>query len=225
MGCDNRPVLHLPELLPVVLVHGGLHDDPPMTGERFWGASGVVRGLRGRNVTVIVHERPPTPSSWAEEADALTATIVASGHQRVAVVAGSNGCSVAMRVMLDRPELVARTMLCWPATAGDSVVDDLARVIISDVHDEAAAEALLAGRPLRGVDATELAQLDGEVVIYPSMPENKMHQRSTVMELLAVVRGAMLVGGSPEPIDDEFFEHCESFVSMVEAFSKVVHDD
>ncbi len=218
-------MLHLPELLPVVLVHGGLHDDPPMTGARFWETSGVVRGLRGRNVEVVVHERPPQPSSWHEEADALVATIEASGHDRVALVAGSNGCSVALRVLLDRPELVARTMLCWPATAGDQVIDELARIIITDVHGATAADELLAGRPIRGVDAKELATLNGELVIYPSMPENKAHQRSTVMELLAAVPGSMMVGGSPEPIDDDFFDHCESFVPTVEAFSKVVHDD
>ena len=218
-------MLHLPELLPVVLVHGGLHDEPPMTGARFWEASGVVRGLRGRNVEVVLHERPMQPSSWREEADALLATIDASGHDRVALVAGSYGCSVALRVLLDRPERVARTMLCWPATAGDRVIDELARIIITDVHGEAAANALLRGRPIRGVEADELATLDGELVIYPSMPENKAHQRSTVMELLASVPGSMMVGGSPEPIDDDFFEHCESFVATVEAFSKVVHDD
>ena len=153
------------------------------------------------------------------------ATIEASGHDRVALVAGSNGCSVALRVVLDRPELVARTMLCWPATAGDQVIDELARIIITDVHGNAAADELLAGRPIRGVDAEELGTLNGEFVIYPSMPENKAHQRSTVMELLAAVPGSMMVGGSPEPIDDDFFDHCESFVATVEAFSKVVHDD
>ena len=218
-------MLHLPELLPVVLVPGGLHDDPPMTGERFWADSGVVRGLRGRNVEVIVHERPTEPSSWQEESDALAATIRGAGHDRVALVAGSNGCSAALRLMLDEPALVARTMLCWPATAGDPVVDELARIIITDVHGSAAADALLTGRPIRGVEVDELAGLTGEVVVFPSMPENKAHQRSTVMELLASVPGSMLIGGSPEPIDDAFFEHCEQFVATVEAFSKVVHDD
>ena len=218
-------MVHLPELLPVVLIPGGMYDEPPMTAATFWEASGVVRGLRGRNVDVVVHERPVVPKTWAEEVDAVVAKIRAAGHERVAVVAGSHGCSVALRLLLDHPNLVARTMLCWPATAGDQVIDELARIIITDVHDEATASALLAGQPLRGVAAEELGSIDGDVVIYPSMPESKAHQRSTVMELLATMPGSMMVGGSPEPTDDEFFDHCESFVATVEAFSKVVHDD
>lgn len=181
--------------------------------------------LTGRKVEVLVHERPPEPTSWAEEADALAETIEASGHERVALVAGSNGCSAALRLLVDRPELVARTLLCWPATAGDPVVDDLARIIISDVHDANAAAALLAGSPVRGVTADELAAIDGEVVVYPSMPENKAHQRSTVTGLLTTIPGVMLIGGSPEPFDDAFADFVDGFVNIVEAFSKLQYDD
>jgi len=218
-------MLHLPELLPVVLIPGGLYDEPPVTGTSFWEDTGVARMLRGRNVTVVVHERPVEPTSWVEEAEALANTIEASVHERVALVAGSNGCSVAMRLLIDRPELVGRTMLCWPATAGDPVVDELARIIITDVHGASAADALLAGRPIRGLTADELAAIDGEVVVYPSMPENKAHQRTTINALLTTIPGVMLIGGSPEPFDDAFSEFVDGFVNVVEAFSKVVYDD
>ncbi len=218
-------VVHLPELLPIVLVPGGLFDEPPMTGKSFWIDTGVAPMLLGRNVEVIVHERPSAPSSWTEEANALAATIETAGHDSVAIVAGSNGCSVALRLLIDRPEMVARTMLCWPATAGDPVIDQLARIIITDAVDESAADALLLGYPIRGATADELASIDGEVVLYPSLIENQAHRRSTQTELLTTIPGIILVGGSPEPFDDAFSEFVEPFVNMVEAFSRAHHDD
>ena len=218
-------MVHLPESLPVVLVPGGLYDEPPVTAQWFWVETGVAPMLMRRKVDVIVHERPTEPKSWSEEADALAATIEAAGHQRVALVAGSQGCSAAMRLMLNRPDLVARTMLCWPATAGNPVIDGLAHTIISDVHDEASAQKLLEGHPLRGISADELASITGEVVVYPSMPESQAHQRSTVTELLTTIPGVMVVGGSPEPFDDAFADFVEGFVDLVVAFSKVMHDD
>ena len=218
-------MVHLPESLPVVLVPGGLYDEPPVTAQWFWVETGVAPMLVRRKVDVLVHERPSEPVSWDEEADALITTIEASGHDRVALVAGSHGCSAAMRLMLNRPDLVARTMLCWPATAGNPVIDGLAHTIISDVHDEASAQKLLEGHPLRGISADELASITGEVVVYPSMPESQAHQRSTVTELLTTIPGVMMVGGSPEPFDDAFADFVEGFVDLVVAFSKVMHDD
>lgn len=218
-------MMHLPELLPIVLVHGGLYDDPAMTAADFWITTGVAGALAKGGVEVILHERPTEPASWAEEGEALASTIEAAGHQRAGVVAGSNGCSAAMRLALDRPELVARTMLCWPATAGDHVVDGLASVIIADTHGDAVAADLLAGAPIRGVSAGELAELDHEVVIYPSLPENKIHQRVTVFELLDVIPDAILVGGSPEPTDEAFGDFLAEFVAVLTAFSRIEHDD
>lgn len=218
-------MLQLPQNLPVVLVHGGLYDEPLVTGQSFWVDTGVAPMLSGRNIEVIVHERPPEPTSWVEEAEALAATIEASGHERAGIVAGSNGCSVALRLLLDRPDLVARTMLCWPATAGDLVIDGLARIIITDASGEAAADALLEGFPIRGTTAEELGSITGEVVVYPSLPENQAHRRSTQTELLTTIPGVILVGGSPEPFDAAFSEFVGGFVDLVEAFSKVHHDD
>lgn len=218
-------MMHLPELLPVVLVHGGLYDDPPMSSANFWVVTGVAGALSRSGVEVVLHERPTEPTSWMEESEALAATIKASGHERVALVAGSNGCSAAMRLVLDRPELVARTMLCWPATAGDPVVDELARVIIADTHDDQVAADMLDGFPIRGAAGDELADLEHEIVIYPSLPENKIHQRATVFELLDVIPDAILVGGSPEPTDDSFADFLEAYVSVLTAFSRIEHDD
>ncbi len=218
-------MLHLPKPLPVALIHGGLYDEPLMTAQRFWVDTGVTRALGRRGVELVLHERPPEPTSWAEESEALAATIEQAGHDQVALVAGSNGCSAALRLLLDRPELVARTMLCWPATAGDPVIDELAKIIIADAQGSEAADALLSGRPMRGVTVEELGSIGSECVVYPSTPENQAHRRSTVMELLSSIPGVMMVGGSPEPFDDAFGESLESFADLVEAFSKIHHDD
>lgn len=218
-------MMQLPQLLPIVLVHGGLYDDPQMTATDFWGASGIAGALSRSGVDIVLHERPAEPTSWVQESEALAATIEAAGHDRVGIVAGSNGCSTAMRLVLDRPDLVARTMLCWPATAGDPIVDGLAKVIIADVHSDAVAADLLDGFPIRGATVEELSGLEHEVVIYPSLPENKVHQRATVIELLDVIPDAILVGGSPEPLDDTFPDFLDGFVAVVSAFSRVEHDD
>ena len=218
-------MLQLPRLLPIVLVPGGLYDDPPMTGQQFWVATGVAPALARLGVEFTVHERPAAPRSWTEEAEALEQTIATAGHDRVGLVAGSNGCSAALRLVVDRPQLVERVMLCWPATAGDPVIDELARVIIDDTHGSEAVDALLAGSPVRGVSETELASIDIECVVHPSMPANKIHQRSTVIDLLAAVPGAFLVGGSPEPPDAGFADFVDSLAATIAAFSRIEPDD
>lgn len=212
-------------MLPVVLVHGGLHDDPPMTAGAFWLATGVVDALVARDVDVILHERPASPRSWIEERIALEATLRDAGIDRAAIVAGSNGCSLALRLLLDRPQVVARTLLCWPATAGDPVIDGLASTIITEAHDAETAGRLLGGRPVRGVTTGELATLEAEIVVFPSMPENQQHQRSTVTALLGALPSALLVGGSPEPLDPAFAEHLDGFADLVAAFAEVHPDD
>jgi hypothetical protein len=130
-----------------------------------------------------------------------------------------------LRLLIDEPERVARVLLCWPATPGDPVIDELARIIISDTHDTAVADELLTGAPIRGVGRDELPSVCGECVVYPSMPENKVHQRATVIDLVESIPGAILVGGSPEPTDDTFTDFLDSFVAVVTAFSRVEHDD
>lgn len=208
-----------------MLVPGGLYDDPPMTAERFWVASGVAGALSALGVEFTVHERPTAPRSWVEEATAIAATMDARGWERAGIVAGSNGCSAALRLLIDQPGRVARAMLCWPATAGDPVIDELARIIISDAHDEATATDLLDGTPVRGVDRDQLATIGVECVVYPSLPENKVHQRTTVIDLVESIPGAILVGGSPEPTDEGFAEFVEPFAAIVAAFSRIEHDD
>jgi len=105
----------------VLLVHGGLFD--PMDGARFWRAPGVVSDLVAAGYRVLTpdrrfHGRTTTPfaaHSWAREASDLLAVVRQGGLARVHVVAGSNGCSAALRLALLAPETVASLALCWPA--------------------------------------------------------------------------------------------------------------
>ena len=213
----------LPEMLPVVLVHGGLYDG--MTSRDFWGETGVLGELKSRHLRVVAPQRPSQPESWDEERRSLLEAIDAAGFDRVALVGASNGCSSAVRLAIENSDRVARMMLAWPATAGDPVVDELLHVIISDEADEAAARNLLSGETLRGISDAELGELDVPVVVFPSLIEDQVHQRRTLMGILSNVSDSFLVSGSPEPPDDQFPEHLDAFVTMVTEFARVEHDD
>jgi len=213
----------LPVKLPIVLVHGGLYEG--MTTREFWEDTGVIGGLRSRHLLHLAPQRPARPQSWEEESVSLLAAIDEAGFERVALIGASNGCSAATRFAIDHPDRVERLMLAWPATAGDRVVDELLRVIITDETGAEAAEALLTGETLRGVSDAELAAVDLPVVVYPSLLENQVHQRETLMGILARVTDAFMVQGSPEPPDDDFDGFVDAFVTMVEEFGRVEHDD
>ena len=83
-------------MLPVVLVHGGLYEEA--SPQTFWMDTGVAPALakartgrlRSRHVSI-------QPASWSEEASTLAASIQKEGLGPAAVVAGSNGCSAALR--------------------------------------------------------------------------------------------------------------------------------
>ena len=210
-------------MLPVVLVHGGLYEG--MTSREFWADTGVLGELKSRHLRVLAPQRPAQPQSWDEERRSLLEAIDAAGYDRVALVGGSNGCSAAVRLAIENPDRVVRMMLAWPATVGDPVVDELLSIIITDEADDAAARELLSGETLRGVTDAELGGLDLPVVVFPSLIENQVHQRHTLMGILANVPDSFLVQGSPEPPDDQFPEYRDTFISMVAEFARVEHDD
>ena len=97
-----------------MLVHGGLYE--PMDAAAFWVRPGIMDGLSQRGLTVIAPNRIEGPTSWAEEAAHLVALNTLEGPAHV--VAGSNGCSAAVRLAIDHPDVVASLVLCWPATNG-----------------------------------------------------------------------------------------------------------
>src|SRR5947209_1282531 len=106
---------------PVLLVHGGLFD--PMDGERFWVRPGIAGDLVAAGYRVLIPDRrfgsgrtsaEVRVHTWAVEADDLLAVLADAGAPAAHVVAGSNGCSAAIRLALVRPAVVRALVLCWP---------------------------------------------------------------------------------------------------------------
>ncbi|GIF73600.1 alpha/beta fold hydrolase [Asanoa siamensis] len=200
---------------PLLLVPGGFWDG--MDGALFWERPGVAPSLRGHGFEVIVAERLARARRWADEAAHL-ARALPDGP--VTVVAGSNGCSAAVRLVLSRPGRVARLLLAWPATAGDAEVDGRTRSgLAGSGAPPSTVDALLAGGTLRGVDDEELAGLTLPVGVLPSVPDNPTHQRRTVDALLRLVPGARELPGCPEPPRPEFAGHLAAFTATVAAFA------
>ncbi|QKW21990.1 alpha/beta hydrolase [Kitasatospora sp. NA04385] len=174
----------------LVLVHGGLWDDP-VDAAVFWHRPGVTAGLRAAGLTVTAPDRAMRAGSWDAEARHLAAAL--PDGPPVVLVAGSNGCSAAVRLALTAPERVRALVLAWPATAGDERLDGLIREAVP------AAAGLLAGGTLRGATDAELAGLRLPVAVLPAVPENPVHRRRTADALLALVPGAVGLAGCPEP--------------------------
>ncbi|NOK60717.1 MAG: hypothetical protein GFH27_549297n318 [Chloroflexi bacterium AL-W] len=108
---------------PVLLVHGGLFE--PMNGECFWETPGIAEDLRTKGYRVLVPDRrfgtgrttsTFTAHSWDIEAADLVKVITNAGVDKVHLIAGSNGCSAAIRLALNAPQHVRSLGLCWPAT-------------------------------------------------------------------------------------------------------------
>lgn len=191
-----------------LLIHGGLWAEQDSV--RFWHRPGIVAGLAATGIRVLAPDRPPRPADWTAEASEL-ATLLPD--EPAVVIAGSNGCSAAVRLATDAPGRVRRLVLAWPATAGDPAVDarDRARLIELGAT-EPTADDLLTGETLRGVADAELAAMPVPVAVLPSLQENPPHRRRTVDALLRLVPGAVEVPGSPEPPRPDFAEHRDAFV-------------
>ncbi|UKD50997.1 alpha/beta hydrolase [Amycolatopsis sp. FU40] len=189
----------------LLLVHGGLADD--MDADRFWTRPGITGGLRRDGRTVLVPDRLREPPDWSAEAAHLASFLPG---QPVVVVAGSNGCSAAVRLALDFPRQVDRLLLAWPATAGDAAVDARAASV---------PRALLGGETLRGVADADLATLALPVGVLPSVPDNPFHQRRTVDALLRLVPGCTELPGCPEPPRPGFESHVDDLLASIAGFA------
>jgi pimeloyl-ACP methyl ester carboxylesterase len=182
----------------VLLVHGGLWGDED--AEFFWHRPGIVRGLRERGVGVLAPDRPVRAGSWDVEAERLADGLAGP----VVVVAGSYGCSAAVRLAVRWPGLVARLVLAWPGTANDPDVDSFTRTALGELGaSERVIDGLLGGDTLRGCTDAELRGLDIPVAVVPAVPEDAMHQRRTVDALLELA-GAVELPGCPLPPRPEF---------------------
>ncbi|AEV83636.1 hypothetical protein ACWT_2805 [Actinoplanes sp. SE50] len=201
----------------VLLIHGGLGED--MNADRFWHRPGVVTALRRHGVDVVAPDRLRRPTDWTAEADHLTTLL--PGHP-VTVVAGSNGCSAAVRLALAAPGRVARLLLAWPATAGDPRVDHHDRRGLTDRGtDPAVIDSMLTGQTLRGVTDDELAAVTAPVGVLASIPANPFHQRRTVDALMVILPTAVELPGCPEPPHPAFPAHAGRFVHTVVEFGNL----
>ncbi|MGQ0838473.1 alpha/beta hydrolase [Actinokineospora sp.] len=200
----------------LLLIHGGLWEQ--MDAERFWHQPGVVTGLQQRGFGVLAPNRPVRPSTWTAEVDHLAAALP---NQPITVMAGSNGCSPAVRLALTFPHFVARLVLAWPATACDPDIDARARHRLTEQGaSPTAINALLAGRTLRGVTDDEISALRTPVGVLPSVPDNPTHQRHTVDALLSLLPQAEELPGCPEPPHPDFHHHATRFLDTITLFAK-----
>ncbi len=176
-----------------LLVHGGLWEGED--AESFWHRPGVSAALRERGADVLAPDRRMRAGSWQAEADWLATGL----DDPVTVVAGSYGCSAGVRLALARPDLVARLVLAWPATADDPEVHAFTREALAGLGaDPAVVAALLGGETLGGVTDAELRGLGMPVAVLPTEPENPIHPRRTADALAGLTRAEMLPG-CPEP--------------------------
>jgi len=163
----------------------------------FWTLPGVVRGLVDSGHVVVAPDRLARPSDWSTDT-AFLAKALPPGP--VVVVGGSNGCTPAVRLVLERPGRIGGLVLAWPATCGDQQVDArCGRHLADQGADDGIVKELLGGQTLRGIKDAELAALSLPVAVVPSLPANPFHQRHTVDSLLALIPGAVELPGSPEP--------------------------
>ncbi|GLY69323.1 hypothetical protein Atai01_59420 [Amycolatopsis taiwanensis] len=199
----------------VFLIHGGLWDD--MNADRFWTLPGVTGGIRRDGFTVLAPNRLHRPPDWDAEVEHLAAFLP---ERPVAVVAGSNGCSAAVRLALAFPDRIARLLLAWPATAGDSAVDSRTRAGLAALGaSEQNIRALLDGQTLRGLADNELASLTMPVSVLPSAPENPVHQRHTVDALRRLLPDSEELPGCLEPPRPEFPSQLDRLLASIIQFA------
>jgi pimeloyl-ACP methyl ester carboxylesterase len=198
---------------PVVLVHGGLYED--VDPAVFWTQTGIGAGLRAAGYPVFAVTRPATPRSWEAERDSLAVAISAKTSDPVALVAASNGCSAALRCVVDLPDLVSTLVLCWPATAGVPEIDASVRERIMRVVSSATADRLLAGETIRGLLDVELESVGVPVTIGPSVLEDPYHRRETVEELMRILPDVRVGEPTPPAPDPEFRHYRSRFVAML----------
>jgi pimeloyl-ACP methyl ester carboxylesterase len=199
----------------IFLIHGGIWED--MDAERFWIRPGVVAGLRDRGFDVLAPDRLPQPLTWYDEVGHLERLLPADP---VTLMAGSNGCTVAIRLALARPERAARLLLAWPPVAGDARSDAWSR---TEMTRQGAADAtidgMLAGQTLRGVTDAELAGLRLPVAVLPPPQDTPFHKVTTVDALLRLIPDVQRLPGFPETPRPEFASHLDAFLDAVSGFA------
>jgi pimeloyl-ACP methyl ester carboxylesterase len=208
----------------LLLIHGGLWED--IGADWFWRRPGVAAGLERLGFTVVAPDRLRRPRSWTADADHVRAAVVTGEDEPLTVVGGSFGCSVAVRLALDSPDLVARIVLAWPAAISDQFTAirfraGLARLGASGrVLDALLGGGTLGTGTLAGATDAELGALSVPVGVIPAVPPDPFHSRGTVDALLRLLPSAVELAGCPEAPRPEFPPHLESFLASVAGFAE-----
>lgn len=199
----------------LLLVAGGLWDD--MTADGFWVRTGVVAGLVERGQRVLAPDRPYRAPSWSVEAQALSDEVPEAAS--VSVLAGSNGCSAAVRFALAEPGRVDALILAWPPVAGDPEVDQWQRqTFVDGGATDAVIDELLAGETLRGATDADLAAISVRTAIVPSSVDGRIHPWRTADALCRLIPGAVRLPACPESPRPTFPAHRNDFLDAVTEF-------
>lgn len=172
----------------ILLVHGGLQGE--MDSQRFWSDPGIVADLMAAGLEVLAPNRPANASSWEAEGDWMRQFVTGDS---ATVVAGSNGCSAALRLTLDHPLVVEKLVLCWPATPAVGETTDT----------------------IRGVADSELETITHPIVIIPSEPPNVHHRPETVAQLQRLIPSVIVLPGTPESPHPDFADHRRQFMETL----------
>jgi pimeloyl-ACP methyl ester carboxylesterase len=201
----------------LLLIHGGLWED--IGADWFWRRPGVVGGLERLGFTVVAPDRLRRPPSWTADADHVRAAIPQAAEP-LTVVGGSFGCSVAVRLALDSPDLVARIVLAWPAALSDQFTTIRFRAGLARLGAPARVlNTLLGTGTLPSATDAELGALSVPAGVIPAVPPDPSHSRGTVDALLRVLTSAAELPGCPEAPRPEFPPHLESFLASVAGFA------
>jgi hypothetical protein len=122
-----------------------------------------------------------------------------------------------VRLAVDRPELVSRLVLCWPATAGDEWVDERAGVRIRRHRPDHDVDLLLGGGTLRGVADAEIDSLRAFTLIVPTDPPDRVHQARTVAALAARIPHSAITAAFPHTLHVNFPPVCTDFVALLQS--------
>jgi pimeloyl-ACP methyl ester carboxylesterase len=204
----------------LLLIHGGLWED--IGADWFWRRPGVVTGLERLGFTVVAPDRLRRPPSWTADADHVraVAAVAAGEDEPLTVIGGSFGCSVAVRLALDSPDLVARIVLAWPAAVTDQFTTIRFRASLARLGAPARVlDALLGTGTLPSATDAELGALRVPVGVIPAVPPDPFHLRGPVDALLRLVPSAVELPGCPEAPRPEFPPHLESFLASVAGFA------
>jgi len=200
----------------LLLIHGGLWED--IGAEWFWRRPGILAGFERLGFTVVAPDRLRRPTSWTADAEHVLAAVPDS--ERVTVVGGSFGCSVAVRLALDSPGRVERLVLAWPAALGDQFALIRMRASLARLGAPALVlNALLGGETLPSATETELSAIAAPAGVSPALPPDPFHPRGPVDSLLRLLPSATELPGCPEAPRPEFPPHLESFLASVAGFA------